>query len=473
MTITEILRRQGYNTIGNSFYEEHIKKFQSWYQGNVNAFHHYQVYNGKKHISCKMHTLQMSKKICEDWADLLMNEKVKIAVDGEPEQAFINQVFADNFFAVKANEMQEFKMALGTVAYVPTAYGVEVDQEGNTLNGSGIRLNYVTADGIYPLRWENGFIHECAFAKKFSAKDKKYVYLQVHTKPRDTYLIQNLFFDVTNGVSMEIVPPKGYENIPREIQTASTKRQFVIDRPNIANNIDASCPLGISVFANSIDVLKGIDLAYDSYDNEFALGKKRIMVRAEAMNLEDGRPVFDENDLVYYQLPEGVTDEGLIKEIDMTLRCEQHQQGIQDRLNLLSSKCGLGESYYRFERGSIQTATQVISENSSMFRSVKKHEIVLEAALKELVEVLLTIGRDILKEKLDPEVEVIVDFDDSIIEDTSAEKQQYLQEIREGVRERWEYRARFFGETEDEAKKRIAEIKENEPSVTDLIGNMR
>ena len=45
-----------------------------------------------------------------------------------------------------------------------------------------------------------------------------------------------------------------------------------------------------------------------------------------------------------------------------------------------------------------------------------------------------------------------VNFDDSIIEDTGAEKDRFLQEIRDGVRQKWEYRVKFFGEDEQTAK---------------------
>ena len=44
---------------------------------------------------------------------------------------------------------------------------------------------------------------------------------------------------------------------------------------NIVNNINKNNPMGIAVFANSIDVLKAIDIVFDSYNNEFILGRKK------------------------------------------------------------------------------------------------------------------------------------------------------------------------------------------------------
>ena len=69
----------------------------------------------------------MAKKLAEDWANLFMNEKVNITLEGEKEQAFVDRIFEENNFEVKANEMQEMKSALGTVAYIPRVVGAVSD----------------------------------------------------------------------------------------------------------------------------------------------------------------------------------------------------------------------------------------------------------------------------------------------------------------------------------------------------------
>ena len=55
---------------------------------------------------------------------------------------------------------------------------------------------------------------------------------------------------------------------------------FQIWKPNLANNFDTGSPMGISIYANSIDRFKSLDVKYDSFYNEFILGKKRIVVRS-------------------------------------------------------------------------------------------------------------------------------------------------------------------------------------------------
>ena len=120
--VIQKLNELGYSTIPEEFYGK-VTEWKSWYQGNVKGFHSYRVRNGESMVSCKRYSLGMGKKLCEDWANLLMNEKVQITLEGQKEQEFIDRVLTENNFTVKANEMQEMKTALGTVAYIPASSG--------------------------------------------------------------------------------------------------------------------------------------------------------------------------------------------------------------------------------------------------------------------------------------------------------------------------------------------------------------
>ena len=209
---------------------------------------------------------------------------------------------------------------------------------------------------------------------------------------------------------------------------------------------------------NAIDVLKKLDTEFDSYCNEFDLGRKRIFVAPEMLTNIDGTPAFDPDDSVFYALPEDYDKEqnGLIKEVDMNLRVEQHSKAINDDLNYLSLKCGFGTERYRFESKSVKTATEVISENSDMYRMLKKHEIILEDALKKLIRIIIRLGI-VAGNQLELDADIVINFDDSIIEDKDSERQQDRQDVSMGVMRLEEYRAKWYGETEEQAKKNLPE----------------
>lgn len=458
------LNELGYTTIPDSFYSK-VYEWKSWYQGDVKGFHNYTVQNGERQVKCRRYSLGMGKKLCEDWANLLMNEKVQITLEGQKEQDFIDLVLTENNFTVKANEMQEMKSALGTVAYVPRVIGQEISESGDIVpgNASGIVLDYVTIENIYPLSWQNGYISECAFSSEVTRGGKDYLYLQIHRREDNgNYVIENRIYRYNNEqlADEQLVNVKGFENIPPVVHTGSDKRQFVIDRPNIANNVNYLLPTGIAIYANAIDVLQGVDIAYDSYVNEFKLGKKRIMVKPSAAQYLDGTPAFDPDDVVFYVMPEDTEDGAVVTPIDMTLRTAEHNTGIQDQLNILSSKCGFGETYYRFDGGSVATATQVISENSTMFRTIKKMEIVLEQALVELCRILLRMGNTAMNAGLNEDVEISIDFDDSIIEDKQTDFSRDMQLLQAGIMNDWEFRMKWMNEDEATAKAALPKMQE-------------
>ena len=135
----------------------------------------------------------------------------------------------------------------------------------------------------------------------------------------------------------------------------------------------------------------------------------------------------------------------------MTLRVDDHNKAMETQLNILSRKVGLGENFYTFNNGSISTATQIISSNSSLFRNIRKHELVLEPALIGLAEAICEYL------KVDPG-EITVDFDDSIIIDTESEKNQAMQEYQAGLIDKVEYFVKTQKMTRNQAKEHVDEM---------------
>lgn len=459
MTIIEKLKELGYETVDSDFYEK-VAQWKSWYIGNVKGFHEYKVKTGKDKVNCKRYSLGMAKKVSEDWANLLLNEKVKITLEGKKEQEFVDSVLRDNHFEIKGNEMQEIKCALGTVAYIPRVVGAK-------LNGPAdkIILDYATVEHIFPLSWVNGAVEECAFVNAVNVSGDEFLYMQIHRKDENgEYIIENRIFNYRDGnVGTEgrLEDIRGFENVAPSVNTHSKQRQFVIDRPNIANNYDHTNPLGVSVYANAIDILASCDVAYDAFVMDFVTGKRRLFVSPAATKYVDGEPVFDSNDVAFYTLPEDVTGENKpVQEVGGNFAVEATTSGVQTALNMLSSKCGLGENHYRFDNGSVSTATQIISENSTMFRTVKKHETVLESALIELCRIILRLGNSAMSKGLNEEVEISIDFDDSIIEDKETDFNRDLRLLTEGIMNDWEFRSKWMNEDPETAKKSLPGMEE-------------
>ncbi len=469
MNIFDYLKKKGIDTIDSSFYRQ-VYLWDSWYKGDVASFHHYRIYNGSgKYTRCRRKSLGMAKKVCEDIADLLLNEKVSITVGDEAADDFVAQVLEDANFSTQGNEYQERKAACGTVAYVPYLTDLIVDDGGNVISGK-VKLDYVVAKNIYPTAWENGKITECVFVFEKTYKRKKYAHLQMHKLEPSVdgfqYVVENSVVLCSNGSWRDLTEEEWnaishFRGLAPRVETGSSEPQFVIDKLNISNNVDEddTNPMGVSIYANACDVLSKLDLEYDSYANEFDLGRKRIFVAPEMLTGINGEQVFDPSDTVFYTLPEDYfkdTSEAM-HEVNMTLRVTEHEDAINHDLNLLSFKCGFGTQYYRFERGNVATATQVMSENSDLYRSVCKHEIVLEHVLKNLVRMIIRLGNAANLGSFDENTDITINFDDSIIEDSSAERAQDRQDVSMGVMSLAEYRAKWYGETVEQAAQNLPE----------------
>lgn len=445
--IRQYLTSQKYNTASDETYS-HIDEWLDWYQGDVPNFHTYSVYNGVACAKQKRYRLGMAKKVCEDWANLLLNEKVSIKAGDYGQR--LNKIFLENNFRVRGNQLVEMAFALGTGAFVEYT-----DADGKVV------IDFVRADMIYPLSWDNGDITECAFGSARVVDGKEAMYLQIHRKGREDaeeaedpglYYIENKYIDAESG--KEIEAP---ESMLPKIATGYASPLFQILTPNVCNNIDLDSPLGISIYANSISQLKGCDLVYDSYMNEFVLGRKRILVpitMAKKMMEKDGvtAPSFDPNDTVYYLMPGDSREDNKPEQVDMSIRAQEHELGIQRSLDILSLKVGMGTGRYQFNSSGVKTATEVISDKSDLYQNRQRNALVIEAALVGMARAVafLDAGTDHL--------EVTVDFDDSIIEDTNTTIDRNIKLVQAGLRSKLSAIMEINKCDEKEAQKELERI---------------
>ena len=454
--IRKILKGMGYNIPDAAVYS-HIGIWRNWYQGHHKDFHDYYQFNGKKKIKRRRKSLRMAKKVCEDHANLLLNEKVQLTITPDAAQKVIDTTLEANRFRVEGNKLVEVSFALGTGAFVE-----HEDGEGGAI------IDYVRADMIFPIAWEGENITECAFASRRFIDGKDYIYINVHTFENGSYVIKNrmVLIDENGAVSfnnnkpIELQLQEGEALLPGgikpEVATGSATARFQIIGPNMINNIDIGSPLGVSVFGNSLDLLEGIDLIYDSYCNEFRLGKKRIVVPLSMLQLvQDGDEqwmAFDDNDTEFYGLKySGDNPKDEIYEINMELRIEDHDKGLQRFLNLLSDKCGLGNDRYNFDaQGGVKTATEVISEKSDLYQNLKKNELILEVALKNMCQAIAEICGVAI-------TETAVNFDDSIIEDADAKRNRMQSLMVQGKFPLARYLQEYEGYSETDAKAIAAE----------------
>jgi len=450
----------------------YIEQWKSWYAGNVRDFHNYEIYNGQQNVKVRRFTLNMAKEISEDWADILWSEKCEISLKNEESQKQFDELIDSLDLYTTITQLIEKSGALGTEMAVVSAYDIIKNEDGMTLDVSNAktRVNIVDIDWIFPLSWDNTGITECAFGSVQYIKGQKYIVLSIH-KLNDVgnYVIYNHLFSETSGNLTEVSVQEGTEN---EFDTKSNVKWFATFKPLLTNNLFENNPFGIPHYANAIDVIKAVDIDFDAFKNEVKDGVRRTFVRAEMLNYDNGEQklTFDPNETNIYVLPKGATKDDLIQSDTDNLRVNEQIEALNTSLNILGNKVGFGENHYHFDGTNLSTATAVISSNSKMARRMKKLQIGYESAIYDLVKAICYVSSTFGVYNLNTD-DMVIQFDDSIIEDVEAESIRALREYNAGLISAVEYRMRIFGESDEIAKQKMNEIQEQEPNVEDLISN--
>lgn len=452
----------------NTKYYSNISEWLEWYKGYIKSFHTVRVSNGITTPNRDIHSLHMAKRVCEDWASSMMNEDLNIVISSSNKKSSIfvqgskgdGGVLGSNNFETLLSQTLEQMFALGTGAFIIDLDNIAVDDLGNIVDGSKatIKLKGINATRIIPISYSNGIISEASFVSELTYKSKTYFIVSTHVKEDDGYVIYNDLLDTSyKTVSLNV-------NLLPIIRTKSPKPLFYIIKTNIANNIDLDSPLGVSIYGNAIDNIKGCDIAYDSCLREVETGQRIVMMNKCLLTTDDeGRPIPPQDvKQTYMQFfgddAQADTSE-FIKEFHPSLNTDSLDKELQNQLNMLSSKVGLGTNYYRFDSSTgVVTATEYVGERNDFMRNAKKISKSLKSSLHDLILGILFVGKNILGANVDDNAKVEVNVSDGVVEDDSKEREQDRQDVKDGIMSKAEYRAKWYGETLEEAKIKIDEI---------------
>lgn len=452
----------------NSNYYTNIGEWLDWYKGTLKSFHTVKVSNGLTTPTREIYALKVAKRVCEDWSSSMLNEDVKIVINSTNKKSSIfvqgskgnGGVLGSNNFEVLLSDTLEQMFALGTSAFVIDLDNIAVDNSGNIVDGSKatVKIKGINATRILPISWSNGVVTEASFISEMTVANKTYYIVSSHIKEDDGYVIYNDLVDnnyKTASLNVNLLPI---------IRTKSLKPLFYIMKTNISNNIDLDSPMGISIYANAIDNLKGCDVAYDSCIREVLTGQRIVMMNKCLLTTdEQGNPIAPQDvKQTYMQFfgDDARSDVSeFIKEFHPTLNTDALDKELQNQLNMLSSKVGLGANYYRFDSSSgVVTATEYVGERNDFMRNAVKISKSVKSTLKDLVQGILFVGKNILGANVDDNAKIDISVSDGVVEDDSKEREQDRQDVRDGIMSKAEYRAKWYGETIEEATEAINKI---------------
>jgi A118 family predicted phage portal protein len=401
-------------------------------------------------------------------ATLIFNEKCEINIDDQPFEDYIKDVLKANSFNREYQRYLEYGFALG--GHVAKVY----------FDGK-VRVSFVTADCFVPVRWSADEVQEGVFVTETTKGQDRYTLLEWHVWEGQEYIIKNELYKSKNREELGVkVPlPELYPDLEERVGiTGLSGPMFAYWKPNTANNFDFQSPLGISLFANALDTLKDLDAAFDSFQREFKLGKKRIIVSEKAIrtvvDTQTGqmRRWFDSSDEVYEAMDTG--DENMIQEVGTTLRVEEHIGAINAYLTILATQIGMSPGAFSFDANGLKTATEVISQNDETFRTKQSHETTVEAFVQRLIAIIADVSALYGVYRAPESYEVTVSFDDSIAEDATATANRQILLVGAGLQSKVRAIMKVQGVSKDEAEEILKAIVEEQrmamSSQVDMMG---
>ena len=459
-----------YNTNISTEYYTFIRSWRLWWEGYVKDVHSYRELGVDGNARTReLYRLGMAKRITEDWASILLNEKTMLVLDDEKSSEWLlgkkneqgtGGVLQNNNFWAEANELIEKAFAYGTGAFVARAEGAKVNDNGKVIPDVNCKasIEYVDALSIIPLSIEKSRITEAAFVSQSTKRGKDCVYIETHTKGENgNYIIENEFF-MLDG--MQLKKAELPESIAPKINTGSNIPWFSFVYPNITCNKRECNGLGMSIYANAIDTLKAVDIAYNNFVKDFKLGGKKVFYNKSMLQTNAEGKTITPDDVVqqlFQLVGDGMDFDAkyMVQEFNPSLRVQENKDGVQAQLDYLSFKCGMGTKRYQFTSSGVKTATEYNGERQELVQHAQRHAIVLESALKSLCKALLYIGKVFCGAEVNYETPVNVNFEDGFVIDDVAARENDRQDVRDGILNHWEYRVKWYGETEEEAKAAI------------------
>ncbi len=335
--------------------------------------------------------LNAAKVLCDKFSSMTFSEQVEITIDDEVYQRYINQTLNTVGFWKCFPEILSYGYAMG--GCVLKTY----------VDNNKPAVNYIQAEHFLPLSWNGEFVSECVFRTNSYKNGYYYTLMEKHTFDNNSKVsVKNVLFksSVPDCLGSVCSINELFPGLPDEVcYTDFNLPLFSYFKPCVSNNVEVDSPLGLSIYANSIDTLEALDIAFDSFMREFTLGKKRIIVPAscirtvvDPMTGKEER-YFDADDEAFVALK--TADNEVLKIVDNTteLRIEEHVSAINALLNILCFQVGLSPGTLSFDAvQGMKTATEVVSQNSETARTIKSNKNIVTEVLEHLIHCLITVG---------------------------------------------------------------------------------
>lgn len=419
-------------------------------------------------------TINFAKTVCSETARLT-TLAIGIQIGGSARATWLQKQINKVYFQMR--HWVEYGCAYGTVFIKP----------------NGESLDVFTPADVMIVDYDNQEIKGIIFKDSYTVGRKYYTRLEYHR------FVETTVDGVTTYpyyVSNRAYVSKSPQSIGNKIDLKQTKwADLMADTPPIlkangekldgplfgvlrtpqANNVDISTPLGLPIFAEGIEELGDIDVAYSRNAGEIKDSQK-IALLDDRLLMPSGTPVSAmsprgmENRRNEMKLPHyvknvfGQDEKEFYQEINPQLNTDARLAGINALLSQLSYKCGFSSGYFVFnEKTGMVTATQVEADDRRTIQFIKDVRDKLEDCLNGVIYAL-NVFADLYDLTPVGVYETTYDFGD-ITYNREEDRARWWQYVVQGKVPAWLFFVKFEGMTEEDAKAMVKEAQPDEPTL--------
>ena len=427
----------------------------------------------------KYESVNVTKLAARRLASIIFNERCKVEIgDDEKANELLERVFLDNEFYLTFEEYLEKWIALGSGAIRPY---VQNDK---------IKLAWITADQFYPLHVNTNEVKEAAIASKTTVvendKNVYYTLLEFHEWQDGNYVITNELYrsDSADSVGVQ-VPLSSIEEYADTQETATltglVKPLFAFFKTPGANNKMLESPLGLGLIDNAKSTVDAINRTHDEFIWDVRSGKRRMVVpkswlkrpnaNSRRRDTETHPPMFDPDETVYQAMYGDDSDIGF-HDMSVAIRVEQYSSTMEFFLHEFENEIGLSQGTFTQSASGIQTATEVVSNNSMTYQTRSSYLTMVEKTIAQLVDDILELAQcgelfsdgkarwtgDVQK------VNINIDFNDGVFIDQDAQLKNDLQALQASALPIKQFLMRNYSLDEATADEWVQQLEEEKAS---------
>ncbi|MFK5641150.1 phage portal protein [Lactobacillus delbrueckii subsp. bulgaricus] len=448
---------------------ERIARNKRYYMDDFKQVTHKNSYGDtQKH---ELQSVNVTKLASAKLASLIFNEQCQVTVSDETANDFLDDVFQQTDFYTTFEEKLEEWIALGSGCVRPY---VE--------NGK-IKLAWATADQVYPIQADTNKINELAIASKTTKVEGHrtiyYTLLEFHQWENDNYVITNELYrseiSETVGINVPLSTLEQYEGLEPQVKITGLKYPlFAFYRNKGANNKNFTSPMGMSLIDNSYTVIDAINRTHDQFVDEVKKGQRRLIVPAEWLKTgssyggqasETHPPMFDPDETVYQAMYGDASEVGF-HDATSPIRVADYQATMDFFLREFENQTGLSQGTFTTSPSGIQTATEVVTNNSQTYQTRSSYITQVEKTIKALTYAIFELA-SVVNLYADNEarwsgdidsLEITINFNDGVFVDQDSKRTADLQAVQAQVMPKKQFLMRNYGLDEEEADKWLAQI---------------